>query len=291
MEISKIIDRVALLFPQIFKDCSYRLITNKVTWILIAILMLPCALGLLVYYEFSDDRISEDVDGETIYYTDDGFLLHEELRGTFLDLSRFFGMGFIALLLGIMFSSELISEEYNIKTMQILRTSPIHPIEILAYRYVSGIITGVALLGLYSTIFYIIVMMGAGIHGIMEELELLALVIKIIMLNWIGFLSIFCAINVYFERPYLICFIYWLFWEQIISGQNYQQLTVTHYINSIIYDSLTEMGWIVTADDYGLVNSNNDTIATDPLISTLIIFIIGIVFIFIGSRGIASKQF
>ena len=291
MEISKMISRAPILFTPIFKDCSYRLITNKVTWILIAILMLPCALGLLVYYEYSDDRISDEVDGETIYYTDDGFLLHEDLREVFLDLSRFFGMGFIALLLGIMFSSELISEEYNTKTMQILRTSPIHPIEILAYRYVSGIITGVALLGLYSTIFYIIVMMGSGIHGIIEELELLALVIKIIMLNWIGFLSIFCAINVYFEKPYLICFIYWLFWEQIISGQNYQQLTVTHYINSIIYDSLTEMGWIVTADDYGLVNSNNDTIATDPLISALIIIIIGILFIFIGSRGIASKQF
>ena len=291
MEISKMIKRAPILFTPIFKDCSYRLITNKVTWILIAILMLPCALGLLVYYEYSDDRISEEVDGDTIYYTDEGFLLHEDLREVFLDLSRFFGMGFIALLLGIMFSSELISEEYNTKTMQILRTSPIHPIEILAYRYVSGIITGVALLGLYSTIFYIIVMMGAGIHGIIEELELLALVIKIIMLNWIGFLSIFCAINVYFEKPYLICFIYWLFWEQIISGQNYQQLTVTHYINSIIYDSLTEMGWIVTADDYGLVNSNNDTIATDPLISALIIIIIGILFIFIGSRGIASKQF
>ena len=291
MEISKMIKRAPILFTPIFKDCSYRLITNKVTWILIAILMLPCALGLLVYYEYSDDRISEEVDGDTIYYTDEGFLLHEDLREVFLDLSRFFGMGFIALLLGIMFSSELISEEYNTKTMQILRTSPIHPIEILAYRYVSGIITGVALLGLYSTIFYIIVMMGAGIHGIIEELELLALVIKIIMLNWIGFLSIFCAINVYFEKPYLICFIYWLFWEQIISGQNYQQLTVTHYINSIIYDSLTEMGWIVTADDYGLVNSNNDTIATDPLLSALIIIIIGILFIFIGSRGIASKQF
>tara|TARA_B100001250_G_scaffold120148_1_gene101943 strand:- start:2100 stop:2975 length:876 start_codon:yes stop_codon:yes gene_type:complete len=291
MEISKILGRAPVLFSPIFKDCAYRLITNKVTWILVAILMLPCALGLLVYYEYSDDRISEEVDGETIYYTDDGFMLHEELRETFLELSRFFGMGFIALLLGIMFSSELISEEYNTKTMQILRTSPIHPIEILAYRYVSGIITGVALLGIYSTIFYIIVMMGAGIHGIIEELEILALVIKIILLNWIAFLSIFCAINVYFERPYLICFIYWLFWEQIISGQNYQQLTVTHYINSIIYDSLTEMGWIVTADDYGLVNSNNDTIATDPLLSTLIIFIIGILFIFIGSRGIASKQF
>ena len=253
--------------------------------------MLPCALGLLVYYEYSDSRLSEEVDGDTIYYTDEGSLLHEDLREVFLDLSRFFGMGFIALLLGIMFSSELISEEYNLKTMQILRTSPIHPIEILAYRYVSGIITGVALLGLYSTIFYIIVMIGAGIHGIMEELELLTLVIKIIILNWIGFLSIFCAINVYFERPYLICFIYWLFWEQIISGQNYQQLTVTHYINSIIYDSLTEMGWIITAEDYGLVNSNNDTIATDPLLSTLIIIIIGILFIFIGSRGIAAKQF
>ena len=291
MEINKIINRAKALFPPIFKDCSYRLITNILTWIIIAILMLPCALGLLIYYEFSDDRLYEEVDGEKIYYTDDGELLHEDLREAYLDLSSIFGIGFIALLLGIMFSSELINEEYNTKIMQILRTSPIHPIEIFTYRYLSGVITGVSIIGLYSTIFYIIVMMGAGIHGILEELEVLALVIKIIILTWIGFLSIFCAINVYFERPYLICFIYWLFWEQIISGLNYQQLTLTHYINSIIYDSLTEMGWNVTASDYGLVNSNNDIIATDPFISTLIVFIIGISFIFIGARGIASKEF
>ncbi len=291
MEINKMIIRAKMLFPPIFKDCSYRLITNILTWIIIAILMLPCALGLLIYYEFSDDRLYEEVDGEKIYYTDNDELLHEDLRETYLNLSKIFGIGFIALLLGIMFSSELINEEYNTKTMQILRTSPIHPIEIFTYRYLSGVITGVAIIGLYSTIFYIIVMMGAGIHGILEELEVLALVIKIIILIWIGFLSIFCAINVYFERPYLICFIYWLFWEQIISGLNYQQLTLTHYINSIIYDSLTEMGWNVTASDYGLVNSNNDVIATDPFISTLIVFIIGISFIFIGARGIAAKEF
>jgi len=291
MEINKMINRAKVLFPPIFKDCFYRLITNILTWIIIVILMLPCAFGLLIYYEFSDDRLYEEVDGEKIYYTDDGELLHEDLREAYLDLSQIFGIGFIALLLGIMFSSELINEEYNTKTMQILRTSPIHPIEIFTYRYLSGVITGVAIIGLYSTIFYIIVMMGAGIHGILEELEVLALVIKIIILTWIGFLSIFCAINVYFERPYLICFIYWLFWEQIISGLNYQQLSLTHYINSIIYDSLSEMGWNVTASDYGLVNSNNDIIATDPFISTLIVFIVGISFIFIGARGIASKEF
>ena len=291
MEINKMINRAKVLFPPIFKDCFYRLITNILTWIIIVILMLPCAFGLLIYYEFSDDRLYEEVDGEKIYYTDDGKLLHEDLREAYLDLSQIFGIGFIALLLGIMFSSELINEEYNTKTMQILRTSPIHPIEIFTYRYLSGVITGVAIIGLYSTIFYIIVMMGAGIHGILEELEVLALVIKIIILTWIGFLSIFCAINVYFERPYLICFIYWLFWEQIISGLNYQQLSLTHYINSIIYDSLSEMGWNVTASDYGLVNSNNDIIATDPFISTLIVFIVGISFIFIGARGIASKEF
>ena len=291
MEINKMINRAKVLFPPIFKDCFYRLITNILTWIIIVILMLPCAFGLLIYYEFSDDRLYEEVDGEKIYYTDDGELLHEDLREAYLDLSQIFGIGFIALLLGIMFSSELINEEYNTKTMQILRTSPIHPIEIFTYRYLSGVITGVAIIGLYSTIFYIIVMMGAGIHGILEELEVLALVIKIIILTWIGFLSIFCAINVYFERPYLICFIYWLFWEQVISGLNYQQLSLTHYINSIIYDSLSEMGWNVTASDYGLVNSNNDIIATDPFISTLIVFIVGISFIFIGARGIASKEF
>ena len=57
---------------------------------LIAILMLPCALGLLVYYEFSDDRLSEEVDGDTIYYNDDGGLKpNEDLRDTFLTFSEF----------------------------------------------------------------------------------------------------------------------------------------------------------------------------------------------------------
>ncbi len=291
MEMRRIIERFTKLFPPIFKDCSYRLITNKLIWVLIAILILPCALGLLVYYEFSDDRLSEEVDGDTIYYNDDGGLLHEDLRDTFLTFSEFFGMGFIALLLGIMFSSELISEEYNNKTMQLFRTSPIHPLEIITYRYLTGVITGVILLGLYSSLLYIVIMMGAGIHGIIEDLNVLLLMIKIILLSWIGFLSIFCAINVYFERPYLICFIYWLLWEQIISGQNYQQLTITHYINSITYSALLEMKWNITANDYGLINSNGDTIATDPLISTIIIIFIAVFFVFVGSRGIAAKQF
>ena len=69
MEISKMFKRFPTLFPPIFKDCSYRLVTNKLTWVLVAILMLPCALGLLVYYEYSDDRISEEIDGEKIYFT------------------------------------------------------------------------------------------------------------------------------------------------------------------------------------------------------------------------------
>ena len=134
MEINKMIIRAKMLFPPIFKDCSYRLITNILTWIIIAILMLPCALGLLIYYEFSDDRLYEEVDGEKIYYTDNDELLHEDLRETYLNLSKIFGIGFIALLLGIMFSSELINEEYNTKIMQILRTSPIHPIEIFMFK-------------------------------------------------------------------------------------------------------------------------------------------------------------
>ena len=87
--------RFPTLFPPIFKDCSYRLITNKLTWVLVAILMLPCALGLLVYYEFSGDRISEEVNGEKIYYTSSGELLHEDLRVLFLEISEYFGIGII----------------------------------------------------------------------------------------------------------------------------------------------------------------------------------------------------
>ena len=85
MELGKMFKRFPTLFPPIFKDCSYRLITNKLTWVLVAILMLPCALGLLVYYEFSGDRISEEVNGEKIYYTSSGELLHEDLRVLFLE--------------------------------------------------------------------------------------------------------------------------------------------------------------------------------------------------------------
>ena len=46
-----------------------------------------------------------------------------------------FTLGLFGILLIIMISSEIIGEEYTAKTMNILRTTPISPFEILAYRY------------------------------------------------------------------------------------------------------------------------------------------------------------
>ena len=33
MEMRRVVERFPKLFPPIFKDCSYRLITNKLTWV------------------------------------------------------------------------------------------------------------------------------------------------------------------------------------------------------------------------------------------------------------------
>jgi len=68
------------LFPPIAKDCTYRLLMNKVAWVIIVILLLPCILGLVIYYETEDSRQVQNNDGEKIYYNNDGNLIHEEKR-------------------------------------------------------------------------------------------------------------------------------------------------------------------------------------------------------------------
>ena len=90
MEISNVFNRSKNLFPPILKDCSQRLLVNPLTWVLVIIMLLPCFLGLWYYYEFSDERQFEEVDGEKVYYGDDGGLLHVELREAFLNLSSLF---------------------------------------------------------------------------------------------------------------------------------------------------------------------------------------------------------
>ena len=161
-EIVDIGKRAKNLAPPIIKDCNYRLLANKLTWILIAILLLPCLLGVWVYYDFSDERQMQEINGEKIYYDEDGEPLHEEGRFAFLELSQLFSIGFIGIIMAIMFSSELINEEYLQKTMQLLRTTPIHSFEILLYRYITGVLCMFGILGIYSIIFYLTTMMAAA---------------------------------------------------------------------------------------------------------------------------------
>lgn len=128
--IQSLAKRSVNLFPPIAKDCTHRLLVNKVTWVIIAILLLPCILGLVIYYETNNDRQVQEIDGEKIYYTNDGALIHEEKREDYEYQSNLIVISFVAIIMAILFSSELINEEYENKTMQLLRTTPIHSFEI-----------------------------------------------------------------------------------------------------------------------------------------------------------------
>ena len=283
------------LFPPIAKDCTYRLLVNKMTWVLIGILLLPCLFGIILYNEFSDEReyLMQGDDKVYLFPDGDGELLplHIDLRETFLEQSDLFNLSFVAIILAILFSSELINEEYLQKTMQLLRTTPIHSFEILLYRYITGVLCMFGILGIYSIIFYLTTMMAAGQHGIIENLDVLLLILKVLLLESIAFMGIFSVFTVYFNRPFLIGIAYWIVWETIVSGQNYQKLTVTHYLNSILFDSTKGMGWEVAASDYNLVNNKGDIIATEPLTAALMIVIIAIITLFLGTRGLSNRQF
>ncbi len=283
------------LFPPIAKDCTYRLLANKMTWILIGILLLPCLFGIILYNEFSDEReyLMQGDDKVYLFPDGDGELvpLHIDLRETFLEQSDLFNLSFVAIILAILFSSELINEEYTQKTMQLLRTTPIHSFEILLYRYIAGVLCMFGILGIYSILFYLTTMMGSGQYGIIENLDVLLLILKVLLFESIAFMGIFSVFTIYFNRPFLIGIIYWIIWESIASGSNYQKITITHYLNSMLFDSTKEMGWDVVASDYNLVNSKDDIIATEPLTSMLIIIIITLIMLFLGTRGIANRQF
>ena len=294
MEITAIFNRSKNLFPPIMRDCSHRLLVNPLTWILVAVMMLPCLLGLWAYYEFADERQFELIDGEKIYYNNGGGLMHEELREFFMTFASLFIIKFIGVLLAIMFSSELINEEFNKKTMQILRTTPVMPLEIIFYRYIAGAMCMFAILTLSSIVMYVILMMGAGIHGIMEELGVLWLVIKIVFFESVAYLGIFCLISAYFERPFLLGIVYWIVWEMIVSGTQYQQITISHYLESILFDGLKNIGWSVTAEDYGLtkiVNQEVVNIATEPITAMLVMIGIGLGTVVWGARGLGNRQF
>ena len=50
------------VFPPIAKDSMYRLLINKVTWVIIAILLLPCLLGVIIYYQTDEDRQIQNIE-------------------------------------------------------------------------------------------------------------------------------------------------------------------------------------------------------------------------------------
>ncbi len=279
------------LFPPIAKDCIYRLLVNKITWIVVAILLLPCVLGVVIYFQTDEDRQVRESNGEKVYYDEDGDLIHEDAREEFLNIFDLFVISFVAIIMAIIFSSELINEEFENKTMQLLRTTPIHPFEIILHRYLAGVISMFAILGLNAIIFYYAVMMPSGTHGILENLDVLLMVLQILLFESLAFIAIFCVFTTYLEKPYLVGIIYWIVWESFVSTQNYQQLTITHYLNSMIFNSTKAMGWDVQASDFNLVNSNEEILATEPFTAMLIIVVIAILSLILASRGIANRQF
>jgi len=308
MEISSgFFRRFKNLFPPIYKDCTYRIIKNKLTWIMIVMLLLPTALvfygGLMEYgtLGLEDKRQSTNIDGDKVYYNEDGEIMHEYLAldifygfSTGLGELPGFTLGLFGILLIIMISSEIIGEEYTAKTMNILRTTPISPLEILAYRYLSAVIGAISILGSYTILFYITVMQFSGIHGIMEELDVLVLVLKLIVLESIAFVGIFCMVAVYTNRAFIISFAYWLLWEgliPVIAPNVIQKFTVSHYLNSIEFEGAKSLGWDVSESTYFLEDSVGDSIATEPLAATFVFVFIASLTLFLGSIGIANKQF
>lgn len=308
MEInSSLFRRFKNLFPPIYKDCMYRIIENKLTWIMIVMLLLPTALifygGLTEYGTFGleDKRESTTIDGDKVYYTEDGEIMHEYLAlnifygfSTGLDELPGFTLGLFGILLIIMISSEIIGEEYTAKTMNILRTTPISPFEILAYRYMSAVIGTISILGSYTILFYIMVMQFSGIHGIMEELDVLVLVLKLIVLESIAFVGIFCMVAVYTNRAFIISFAYWLLWEGLIpvlAPNVLQKFTVSHYLNSVEFEGAKSLGWEVNEATYFLRDSAGDSIATEPLAATFVFIFIASLTLLLGSVGIANRQF
>tara|TARA_B100000029_G_scaffold469088_1_gene506671 strand:+ start:174 stop:1094 length:921 start_codon:yes stop_codon:yes gene_type:complete len=279
------------VFPPIAKDSMHRLLINKVTWVIVAILLLPCLLGVVIYYQTDQDRQSETVDGEKLYYDSDGNLIHEEKRDAFADQAYAIIIIIVAVITAILFSSELINEEYERKTMQLLRTAPIHSFEILLYRYITGVICMFGILGIGSILLYYSIMMPAGLHGVLENLDVLLLILKVLLFECIAFMAIFSVFTIYFEKPFLVGIIYWAIWERIVSTQNYQKLTITHYLDSVAYDSAKGMNLDADAESFNLVNSKGDIIATEPLIAMLVIIVFAIFAIWIGAKGIANKQF
>ena len=85
-----------------------------------------------------------------------------------------------------------------------------------------------------------------------------------------------------------------MLWEMIVSGGNYQQVTVSHYLDSILFKGLENMNWNVLTEDYGLIKTaGNNTVdlVTEPLTAIIIVFITAIATIWISAKGMEKRQF
>ena len=104
------------------------------------------------------------------------------------------------------------------------------------------------ILGLNAILFYYTTMMPSGTHGIIENLDVLLMVLQVLFFESLAFIAIFCVFTAYLEKPYLVGILYWIIWESFVSGQNYQKLTITHYLNSILFDSMAAARTLVVTN-------------------------------------------
>ena len=85
-----------------------------------------------------------------------------------------------------------------------------------------------------------------------------------------------------------------MLWEMIVSGGNYQQITVSHYLNSTLFQGLKNMGWDVSTEDFGLIKSAGDEtldLVTEPFTAAIIIAILALITVGLSARGIEGRQF
>lgn len=287
----------------LMEDTFDRIVHRKVTYLLMAILLLPNIGSYFWHQEVADiDRYNEDgekvileVHFEERYDEElDEVILEEVVTevtvekrsvGDFLDVMFNFHLQLMLLIVSLSLAIGLIQDEREDRTLPLLMTSPITRFELLLYKYATAVPLITCIIWLPVIVFYLTFISAAGSEAVLGNLGLLGVALLLIFLALAAYTAIFFAIATALKRPLLGGVSFAFLWEIFIGGwdNSFQKITVSHYVRSSAVPLLSEFTGKTTAlETLDLLDPSQASLATGWVAALFVMVIVSLSFLILS---------
>jgi len=276
----------------ILEDTFHRLMMRRVTYLLIAILLLP-TIGAYYAHKDASDITDTNSNGEKIIYEEDcdeggeecdivEVTVEKRVVGDFLDVFYGFYLRLMLLIVALSLAIGLIQDEKEDKTLPLLMTTPLTRFELLMYKYAAAVPLITAIIWGPVVVFYLLYVSAAGSAAVFGNLGLLGVSLLLIFLSVAAYTAVFFAISTALKHPLLggISFIF--LWEIFLGGWGHsiQKITISHYVRSAALPLLSEFtGKDEALQNLDLLDFSQHSLATGWVSALLALVIISLSFL------------